>query len=540
MHTANRLLTAAILTALSTSALAAGPAERALGHLRADGASVKASSADAFFAKNAKFDRNGTAHVRFDRTYRGLPVIGGDLVTHQHKNGSFEAPSLTLKSPIRLGLDARVDADEATLVAGTDFGTGFDSVSRARKVVFALDAEPVLAWEVSFEGSDAKGGPKARIYYVSADNGRILRDWSLVETGKTQKGKPGGGGSGGSTTPAIGTGKTYTYGNVVLNTAGSGSSYNLTDTTRGGGSTWDAKNVAYSRAARGATLFTDADNVWGNNNFSSDRATDAAQAHYGVAATWDYYKATFGRNGIFNDNKGAKSYVHVGNCWGNAAWYANAMYYGDACGSDLPFTALDVAGHEMSHGVNQAEANLVYSGDAGGLNEGNSDIFGTMVEFFANNANDAGDYRIGEEIYPNESGELRRMWAQSADGYSFDCYPGAFSPTNQYHDPHFTSGVTNHFFYLLAEGTNPGGGLPASKTCTTSDTRIATGNGSLAGIGKAKAAAIWYDALTNRMTSNTGFPGARTATLASAAALYGSGSAEYNAVAAAWSAVKVN
>lgn len=534
MHTATRLLTAAILAALSTSALAAGPAERALGHLRANSASVKGSTGDVFLAKRVVNGPNGIAHVRFERTYHGLPVIGGDFITHERTDGSYAAPSLTLKSAIKADLNGRISADEATLIAGTDFGTGFDSVSKARKVIFALDGEPTLAWEVQFEGSDNKGGPKARVYYVGASNGHILRNWSLVETGK-----PGGGGSTGGTA-AVGTGKTYTYGNVVLNTALSGTTYNLTDTTRGGGSTWDGGNVTYSRAARGATLFTDADNIWGNNDFSTDRATDAAQAHYGVAATWDYYKNTFGRLGIFNDNKGAKSYVHVGSCWGNAAWYANAMYYGDACNGDLPFTALDVAGHEMSHGVNQAEAGLVYSGDSGGLNEGNSDIFGTMVEYYANNANDVGDYRIGEEIYANESGELRRMWAQSADGYSFDCYPGAFSPTNDYHDPHFTSGVTNHWFYLLAEGTSPAGGLPASKTCAAGDSRIATGNGSLAGIGKDKAQRIWYLALTSYLTSNSSFPGARTATLNAARDLYGNASAEYNAVAAAWTAVKVN
>ena len=69
MHTANRLLTAAILTALSTSALAAGPAERALGHLRADGSSVKASAADAFLAKNAKFERDFWASQDIDNFY---------------------------------------------------------------------------------------------------------------------------------------------------------------------------------------------------------------------------------------------------------------------------------------------------------------------------------------------------------------------------------------------------------------------------------------------------------------------------------------
>ena len=113
-----------------------------------------------------------------------------------------------------------------------------------------------------------------------------------------------------------------------------------------------------------------------------------------------YYKNTHGRNGIFNDGKGVKSYVHVGSNWVNAAWYAQrTCTTATAAARYLPLTALDIAGHEMSHGVTQATSGLVYSNDAGGLNEANSDIMGTLVEFYANNANDPGDYLIGEKIY---------------------------------------------------------------------------------------------------------------------------------------------
>jgi Zn-dependent metalloprotease len=190
--------------------------------------------------------------------------------------------------------------------------------------------------------------------------------------------------------------------------------------------------------------------------------------------------------------------------------------------------AIDVAGHEMSHGVNQATANLAYSGDSGGLNEANSDINGTMVEFYANNANDPGDSLIGEEL---NAQPLRDMRGQSEDGASYDCYKsGGFAGV----DPHYSSGPANHFFYLLAEGSN------GSTVCLSTDTRVATGNGSLNGIGKDKAAAIWYRALVGYMTSGTTYPQARAATLSAAADLYGANSAEAAAVAAAWSAIKVN
>ena len=521
MLNAKRLLTVAVLTALSSTALAAGPAERALGLLRANGAPVKAADGDAFIAKTVHVDADGTEHVRFDRTYKGMPVIGGDVVVHS-RNGQIKSTSLTLDSKLRPGLDGRISASDATVIAGAEFGTDFTGVQDARKVVFARNTSPRLAYEVVFTGTKRDQTPTEMHYFVDASSGKILDRWDMVHTAK-----PGGSTGGG--TAAVGTGKSLIYGNVTLNTASSSGAFNLTDTTRGNGATYDAANRSYSTAARGATLFTDADNIWGNNT-TSDRATVAADAHYGVATTWDYYKNMHGRSGIFNDGKGVKSYVHVGTNWINAAWYANAMYYGDGGSGYLPLVSLDVAGHEMSHGVNQAEANLAYSNDSGGLNEANSDIMGTMVEFYANNASDPGDYKIGEELNTNP---LRYMYDPNLDGNaSYDCYPaGGLGGV----DPHYSSGPANHFFYMLAEGTTS-----LTKTCAPGDTKNATGNGSLAGIGRDKAAAIWYRAIRDYMTSSTTYPGARTATLNAAAALYGSGSPEYNAVAAAWSAINVN
>jgi Zn-dependent metalloprotease len=521
MHTATRLLSAAILAALSTSALAAGPAERALGHLRANGAIAKAADGDAFIARTVNVDADGTEHVRFDRTYRGLPVIGGDFVLHS-RNGQVKGASLTLGSASRPGLSGRISAAEATIAAGVEFGTDFTGVQDARKVVFARNTSPRLAYEVVFTGTKRDQTPTEMHYFVDAASGKILDRWDMVHTAK-----PGSSTGGG--TAATGTGKTLMYGNVTLNTASSSGTFNMTDTTRGNGATYDALNKSYSTAARSATLFTDADNIWGNNA-TSDRATVAADAHYGVATTWDYYQNEHGRSGIFNDGKGVKSYVHVGTNWINAAWYSNAMYYGDGGSGYLPLVSLDVAGHEMSHGVNQAEANLAYSNDSGGLNEANSDIMGTMVEFYANNANDPGDYKIGEKLNANP---LRYMYDPNLDGnYSYDCYPaGGLGGV----DPHYSSGPANHFFYMLAEGTTS-----LTKTCAPGDTKNATGSGSLTGIGRTAAAAIWYRAIRDYMTSSTTYPGARTATLQAASAIYGTGSVQYNAVAAAWSAINVN
>ena len=519
-----RLLSAAVLAALAVSAPAfaaninSQAAQRAQGLIAGHGAAVQRADADAFVARNTMVDANGTEHARFDRTYRGLPVIGGDVVVHS-KNGQFKSANLTLKTTGRPDVTPQLSADQAIVEAGTAFGTGFNGVPAASLVVYARGAKPVLAYEVVMEGTKADQTPTAMHYFVDAKNGKILDKWDTIHTAN-----------------ATGLGKTITAGDVSLTTDSISGGYQMVDNSRGGGSTWDAKNLSDRMAARKGVLLTDADNVWGNYT-TSDRASAAAEAHYGVALTWDFYKNTFGRNGIFNDGKGVKSYVHINNNYVNAFWNGSAMFYGDGDGVNYkPLTVIDVAGHEMSHGVAQATSNLAYSGDAGGLNEANSDIMGSMVEFYANNASDPGDYLVGEEIYvSNVAGSsnqkaLRYMYNPIKDTRSPNCW----STSTASLDPHYSSGVGNHFFYLLAEGSGAksfGGMDHTSPTCN---------GASITGIGRDAASKIWYRALDVYFTSSTTYPQARAATLNAAADLYGNGSAQYNAVAAAWSAVSVN
>ena len=483
---------------------------------------------DAFAARDVIVDTDGTEHVRMDRTYQGMPVIGGDLVVHS-RNGVVAAISQGLNTDRRPAVLPGISADRAITEAAAHFDGTVNAAPTARLVVYARNVEPTLAYQVHVTGDRAKeAAPGLFDFYVDASNGKLLQADDLVNTAA-----------------AVGTGKTLTLGNVTINTNSvSATSYQMTDTTRGNGSTWDAKN---GTSLNRGTLFTDADNIWGNNT-TSDRASAAADAHYGVASTWDYYKNTFGRNGIFNNGKGAKSYVHYSTNYVNAFWDGTEMIYGDGDGVTYrPLVALDVAGHEMTHGVTGATAALGYYSikDTGGLNEGTSDILGTMVEYSVANANDPGDYLIGEEIYINNPGDtkaLRKMFKQDADGRSISCYPvGGFTASlttkGNVYDPHFTSGVANRFFYLLAEGAvvpaNFAGTYTASQMTCNNDTGIV-------GIGRAKAGAIWYRALTVYFTSTTDYTQARARTLQAAADLYGNGSVEYNTVARAWTAASVN
>ena len=537
------LLSLAIASGL---ALAAIPAEAA-GNLKSAAISranvllgangtgiIRGAQGDVFAARDAIVDADGTEHVRFQRSYRGLPVIGGDFVMHS-RNGQLRNVSQSLKTAARPNLVPQFGRDEAIVEAGVRFGSTFVGAPTSRMVVYARGASPVLAHEVVFNGIKADQTPTEMHYFVDARSGRILDQWDTVHTAK-----PGPGGSGCSgATAAVGTGKTLTAGTVVLDTTKCGTSFQMVDMTRGGGKT---HNMSMKTAGLGA-VFTGSVNTWGNF-LVSNAQTVAADAHYGVAVTWDYFKNMHGRLGIANDGVGALTRVHYGRNYANAFWsdgcFCMTFGDGDNGATILPLVAIDIAGHEMSHGVTSRTSNLIYSNESGGLNEATSDIFGTMVEYYANNANDPADYVVGEELFPNNanmSQAIRWMFKPSLDGVSYDCYV----PDIGSDDVHFSSGVANRFFYLLAEGAVVPAGFGAGSWANLSaSSLVCNGNTSLAGIGRTAAGKIWYRALTVYMTSSTNYAQARTATLSAATDLYGNGSSQYNAVAAAWSAVSVN
>lgn len=496
---------------------------------------IRRAPADSFIARDAIVDADGTEHVRYQRNYNGLPVIGGDFVV-QSRNGKIGKISQTLRSAVRPSLKPVVTSDQAIVEAGSRFGSHFQGAPSSRLVVFARGASPVLAHEVVFKGVKADQTETEMHYFVDARSGRVLDQWDTVQTAR-----PGPGGSGCTgATAAVGTGKSLTAGTVVLNTTKCGSSYQLVDPTRGGGAT---HNMAMKTAGMGA-VFTGTTNVWGNFLVSNSQ-TAAADAHYGVATTWDYYKNVHGRNGIANDGKGAVSRVHYGRNYANASWsdgcFCMTFGDGDNGATILPLVALDIAGHEMSHGVTSRSAGLIYSGESGGLNESTSDIFGTMVEYYANNSSDPADYVLGEELFNNNanmSQAIRYMFKPDLDNYSQSCYDPATTPTAEVHS---NSGIGNHFFYLLAEGAVVPAGFGAGTWANlgTGD-MVCNGNTAITGIGRDAAQKIWYRALTVYMTSSTNYAGARAATISASTDLYGAASAQTNAVKAAWSAVNVN
>ncbi|MFI1769895.1 M4 family metallopeptidase [Streptomyces sp. NPDC020800] len=465
--------------------------------------------------KDVVKDADGTVHTRYERTYAGLPVLGGDLVVHTAKSGRTEGVTKAARSAIKVAslkpqITAAKAAQQAVSAART-LGSAKSSADGARKVIWAGSGKPVLAYETVVGGLQDDGTPNQLHVITDAATGKKLFEYQGIEN-------------------ATGTGKTLYSGTVSLTTTQSGSSYNLTDASRGGHKTY---NLARKTSGKG-TLVSSSTNSFGTGTASSSSSdqTAAADAAYGAQETWDFYKSTFGRSGIKNNGVGAYSRVHYGNAYVNAFWDDSCfcMTYGDGDGNTDPLTSLDVAGHEMSHGVTANTAGLDYSGESGGLNEATSDIMGTGVEFYANNAKDPGDYLIGEKININGDGTpLRYMDKPSKDGGSADYWSSSVGDL----DVHYSSGVANHFFYLLSEGSG-------AKTVNGVSYNSPTKNGStITGIGRAKALQIWYKALTEYMTSTTDYSDARKATLSAASDLYGSSSTEYKAVAATWTAVNV-
>ncbi|MEU5267624.1 M4 family metallopeptidase [Streptomyces hygroscopicus] len=456
-------------------------------------------------------DADGTTHTRYDRTYAGLPVLGGDLIVHRAKGGDVRSVTKATKATVKVasttaGIAPSAAAKAAVKLAKADDTTQAAADQAPRKVIWAATGKPVLAYETVVGGVQKDGTPNQLHVITDATTGEKLYEYQAIKNGK---------------------GESEYSGSVELGTSKEGDGYTLTDADRGGHRTTNLENKEDGEGA----AFTDDDDNWGTGK-PDDPQTAAVDAHYGAAVTWDYYKKVHGRDGIAGDGKGAYSRVHYGDSYVNAFWDDSCfcMTYGDGEGNKAPLTALDVAAHEMSHGVTSATAGLEYSGESGGLNEATSDIFGTAVEFNADNATDVGDYLIGEKIDINGDGTpLRYMDKPSKDGQSADEWSDSVGDL----DVHYSSGVANHFFYLLSEGSGAKEINGVKYDSPTSD------GSTVEGIGRDKAEKIWYKALTTYFTSNTDYHAAREGTLKAAEDLYGADSAEYKGVDAAWAGVNV-
>jgi len=446
------------------------------------------------------------AHTRVQQLVDGVPVFGGEAIVHLHPNGKLFTITDDLVPDVHVNTTPDYTADEAIELAADEYFDGWDKLSQdplADLWVLRHDGQDHLVWRVqlaSLENDD----PTMPVMFVDAHTGDLVWSYENLQTACT--------------------GSTPHYGTVTVDCNLYSGSYYLEDTSDLLGTyTWNNTTSSLYYVSSTSTTFG-----------TTTATKNAVEAHYTVQQVYNYYKSTFGRNGI-NGSGGPGAMTSHGysfitstasysRSYVNAYWDPTNLYmvYGDGDGVySGSLTTLDVGGHELTHGVTQYEANLTYSGESGGLNESMSDVFGAMVERYTEGES-SNTWLIGEATWtPSTSGDaLRYMNDPAADGYSYDYYTSGVGSA----DVHYTSGISNLAFYLLAKG----GTHPRGKSTT-----------SVTGIGADEAAAIWYKALADYMTSSTTFSGARTATLSAATALYGASSTEYTQVGNAWSAVGV-
>ncbi|HEY0604191.1 MAG TPA: M4 family metallopeptidase, partial [Herpetosiphonaceae bacterium] len=450
----------------------------------------KGKSRASFKLRGAQKDDLAT-HVRLDQVYRGLPVFGGQLIAHLDPQGNPRSENGRFYEGLTLSTSPSLTDAQAIAAATKALGykDSFAEAPSARLLVLPQDGGAVLAYQVSLlveDGTDATGKYQ---YFIDAGDGKVVLSYNSIDT-----------------VHAIGTGNSLYSGTVSLGTELVDGTYELRDTTRG-----DMKTVDLNNHGGGNKVFTDLDNIWGDGTIANTQSA-GADAHYGAAQTWDYYLNTFGRRGIDGEGFQVISRVHYGKNYNNAFWNDKVMTYGDGDGVVFsPLVALDVAGHEITHGLTTMTADLIYESESGALNESFSDIFGTAVEFYSGGAGGrTPDYFIGEDIFlrPDVTPGFRNMQNPAEDDdpvhYSVRLFPEPCKPSgkNDYCGVHSNSGIQNHAFYLLAEGgTNAVSGL------------------SVPGIGRAKAEAIFYRALTSYLFPSATFSDGRAAALSAAADL---------------------
>ncbi|CRK58498.1 Leupeptin-inactivating enzyme 2 precursor (LIE2) [Alloactinosynnema sp. L-07] len=448
---------------------------------------VRKSKHDKLRRDKTRSGTDGLKHIAYERTHRGLPVVGGDVVVTVDADNKVRNSIAAQEREIDVDTTAAVDADRARTAARTRLKT-VTELGEPRLVVFAVGT-PRLAWHTLVAGVDAEG-PTRQHVYVDARTGALIDSHDEVMAG---------------------TGNGYFSGsNTAIGTSGSGSSYSMVDPTRPGVSCTDQT----------AKPFAGTDDAWGNGG-ANDLESACVDVLYAVGQQWSMLSAWLGRDGIDGAGRGFPSRVGLSDV--NAYWYGNYAGFGKSGQSTNQITSIDIVGHEFGHAIFQ------HAGGYGGiaaLNEGTGDIFGTLTEYYANHPNDTPDYLIAERANFYGPGAIRNMYNPSLINGDPNCWT---SDINSF-EPHAGAGVLNHWFYLLAEGSSPVG-KPASPIC-------AGGPSSVTGLGQLAAAKVFYNGLMMK-TSGWDYGKARTSTLHAARALYPSTCTEFNRVKDAWNAVAV-
>ena len=465
--------------------------------------------------KDVQKDELGMTHVRFNQSINGVNVEGAEVVVHFNEDN--EVVSVNGRTNQTLA-EANVDT-KASLSSEAAIKAAKSSVNASKEltyeptselVVYPFEGENHTAYKVNvnFMGEE----PGNWYVFVDAKTGKVIDQYNAMmhaDKPKTQKGTGLG---------VLGERRELHI--TRVKEPKSGTKFALADYAHanlGGIETYDAKN---DNTASNDTLY-----VGNSAAFNGDYDRAAVDAHYNSEKVYEYFLKEHGRNSLDGEGMAIISKVHYGTNYNNASWNGRWMTYGDGDGEFMISLSagLDVAAHEMTHGVISHSANLVYRNQSGALNESFADIFGALV--------DDDDWEMGEDIMapaakadgvtvlrslsnPNSvvvSNEQRR--AYSTNGGVYPDHMDEF-----YHMPtsvdgggvHVNSSITNHAAYLIGQE-----------------------------IGREKLGKIFYRALTVYLTANSDFSDARQAVVQSAVDLYGAGRAETAAANAGFDAVGI-
>ena len=476
-------------------------------------------------------DQLGFTHIRYEQTYNGVPIEFAEWIVHIKNNEIYSMngklvdriPGSTQNSISKKAAFSaakryvgakkykwEIPAEEKHLKLET--GNPFSTYYPAPEIKYigkSMDLNPGdLRLTYKFNVYAQEPLSRQEIY-VDASTGDVVFVNNLIHTANT---------TGTAQTAYSGT-QTIKVDSLASN------SFRLRQTINGNGV--NTFNMLRGTSYANSVDFTDADNNWNNVNALRDQyATDA---HWGAENTHEYFLVKFGRNSINNNGFTLNSYLHYSVNFNNAFWDGQRMTYGDGSGTFTPLVSLDIASHEITHGLTTFTANLIYANESGALNESFSDIFGAAVEFFArpNRAN----WLLGEDI----GGAFRSLSnpRQYGDPDTYDgtnwrptigCIPTA---NNDRCGVHSNSGVQNKWFYLLTVGGSGTNTAPTQQTY------------SVAGLGIDTAAAIAFRNLTVYLTQSSNFADARFYSIQSAIDLYGACSPQHISVVNAWHAVGV-
>jgi zinc metalloprotease ZmpA len=449
---------------------------------------LKASLDDAYIQHPA-ISSAGYQYIPYDRTYKGLRVVGGDFVVVVDGAGRIAYNSVAQTQAIgSLATAPKVGQADARTVAAAQVKDA-TSIEGTELVVYAVGA-PRLSWETTVIGTSPDGGPSRLTVDVDAQTGKVLgaKEHVLYGTGNSA----------------------YNGSAVHIDTTLSGSTYSMKDPT--------ITNLSCQDFSTHATL-TGTDDLWGNGNATSKEtgcvdALFAAQTEYKMLSAW------LGRNGM-NGSGGAWP-IRMGLNDENAYYDGTQVAIGHNTAGGW-IGSIDVLAHEMGHGIDDTTPGGI---SGAGTQEFVADTFGASTEWYANESspNDTPDFTVGEEVNLVGSGPIRYMYNPSIVGDA-NCYSSSI-PTQEVHA---AAGPGNHWFYLLAEGTNPTNGQPTSPTCNSS---------TITGLGVQSAIKIMYNAMLMK-TSSSSYLKYRVWTLQAAKNLFPGSCTQFNTVKAAWNAVSV-